>query len=389
MLVIFRTEEGEASCRCLVEVEWTLIASGEAGEGTFRIPRSSFASVRPFISWDGGSQVYLPSQGGCGPWYGVVSGVDNAGPWVEIQAVQPWAILGQRFVPTLSNVMASSPANIWAIAVDKALGSLAGYPLVGLSTAARTAPVVEYRFDGQDLMSVANDLMALSDGEPVALTSPHNGCVYLEWQGPTGRPTHWPYLFVADSSHLFNVEMEPLTLSQLSEVRTRSPEGRELRVWYSDSARRGWPAQAMLSIEGGMVDASASAINELNRGIASSVVVRGKVPPSLTHTTGPTISLYQVKEGDYIHLLLRERGFTGSTVTVRILRRALSSTGGMTLEMMVIYDPDLPVLTQQYVALGGKKRSHRSAGRSRQRPFRELQDVRRLAFKLLMRRIRQ
>lgn len=385
-IAVFRNQDGEASCRVWAERSWTLIASGEAGDAEIRIPQSAFARVAPYVEWDGGSTVILPSQGGSGAWIGIVTQCERFAGGVRVLAEQPWTIFGQRFVPVVNTIYRANVGFIWGVALDRALGSLAGYPMVGLSTSARTAPIIDYKMDGQDLMSVANDLMALSDGEPLAVTNHQNGCVYIEWAAPNSRMIVYPYLFVSDSRYFYDVSVDPVTLSQVSQVTTRTSQGRETRQWYTESAMRGWPAQAMLPIdEAGMVNASASAVNELNRTLAPPVSISGRVPAILA-SAGVEVSLWSILEGWYIPTLLRHHRERGATILARLMKRTLSDTDGMRWELLSVYDPDVTVVFQQFASLGGKKRSERSAGRSRQPGRRELADVRRHVFKLRMRR---
>ena len=134
-----------------------------------------------------------------------------------------------------------------------------------------------------------------------------------------------------------------------------------------------------------MVNAVAAAVGELNRGNAPMTTIRGRVPPTLT-IGGTTVSLWAILEGWYIPIVLPGHRFEGATVLARLIRRRLSDTKGMEWELLVVYDPDVPIVQQQFASLGGKKRSSRSAGRSRQALPRELADVRRHVFKLRMKR---
>lgn len=319
------------------EREWAAVVTGRAGTATITLPRSSPAARSTYIDPEAGSTVRIAGQGGCGDWFGPVTGLAFEDGVIRVTAMQPWQVLGKRLVERPLALVNVTPGYVATVAVREALG---GLPWFNATLPFDGGPLtLDYEFSGQDVWSVFSDLMARGGGE--LHIDPVDG--RMAWCGPLAYATQHEGLLIAGTD-LQGWGYEESTAERVSQVTATLD-----RLRYTANAGRpdGWGRQATITA-GRRSELVQAATTELARLSAPTIVVRGAV----------TAAWWGVRERDYLRALLPGAGFTGRTHTVRVLSRALADGASlMTVELLVI---DTAVALAQGIAARQEPPSRRS-----------------------------
>lgn len=378
-LVTFRNGRAQRMFDVAGTRTFTLPATGQAGEAQFRVPYAADDYLRDVIDSGGSSLVIVHGQGQTEPWHGVVTGLEFDSDAVQVTAHQPWILLGKRNVSNGRVFTGWNAGQVMGAALREALGGMGGFPL-RYTTITDTPPHIDYEFRGQDVMSVAQDLMALSGQELMhAPKSPR--LPILQWGGQHARATYWPDILVAGSSFLGEGYSLSI-LDRVSRVNARADDGRSYSAWVGEPAARGWPAE--LTIQGGTTIAALmnASEQELIRLVQPGTQITGGVP-RLHPATGT--NLWNILERDFVRVMIPRARFTGATATCRVLARTRSDDSLlMTLELQVMGDPAAQMnLRRPYGGVTG--RPARGSGRS-WFGRREIHDLRRRLFDVESRR---
>jgi hypothetical protein len=378
-LCIFRSGRSQIAIDCLARRTYTLPASGQAGEATIRVPYGAHPNLRECISSAGASLVMIPAQGDRDGWYGVVTGLDFDVSAVEVTAHQPWIILGKRNVSAGRRLVGHNCGDIWQAAVREALGGLGGYPLrYGPQT--DTPPIIPYEFAGQDLMSVAVDLMAAS-GMELMHTTGIGGAPVLGWGAMHARSRLWPDLLVAGSG-LQDEGFESTIADRVSRVNARDRDGRTYTAYQGIAAAQGWPAEMTVQSGNSLAELMAASEQELIRLLQPGVQISGGVPR--IHP-GTGTHLWDIRERDFVRVVFPRARFNGATATCRVLARTRSDDEAlMGLTLQVMGDPATQMnIRRPYRGITGRP------GRGSGRPWggrRQFNDFGRRLFELESRR---
>jgi hypothetical protein len=375
-IVTFRNKRQQIMVDVPGSWTFTLPASGEAGEARFTVPYSRHPNLRDCIDPDAGSQLLVHGQGNTEPWHGVVSAIDYDVAGVQVTAHQPWLILGKRNVSNGRRFQQSNAGYIWGAAMREALGGIAGYPL-RYTTITDTPPhVTDYQFTGQDVMSVAQDMMSISGME--IMHAPKSPILpTLCWGGIHARATFWPDLLIAGSSLLDEGFAVSLT-ERVARVTSRDASSHTFSASNAGVAAAGWPAE--MSVQGGQSLGAMmhGASEELIRLAQPGLVITGGVP-QLHPGTGT--NLWNILERDFVRVHIPRARFSGATMTCRVLARTRSTDSHLeTLALQVVSDPAGQIV--QFRSSGAvRRRTSRGSGRAF--PGRdEFHDLRRRIFDL-------
>ena len=298
------------------ERRWSAPITGEAGEAVIRLPRDSAANSMTYINGNGGSQVRIISEGGCGVWLGTILDIDDSDPnELILTAFQPAKLLGHRqveYAGTLTNVSAGYAA------MTVLRGAGVGGSARGLTMTYGTSEggvLSERSFDPNgDAWGGLTALMDASDGE-LHITATGD----CRWIGPLAGGNRYDVLLV-EGGNFQDVTYSTSAESRLSAVTSGDGPDR-YTARRGDAAREGWPAQ--ITIDG----SAQAAQRELEARSQAAVTISG----------GVTSDHWSIRERDYVSVLVPRAGGTGRIHRCRVLARSLADGDHlMRLELQVI-----------------------------------------------------
>lgn len=357
-LAVFRDGRNQIAIDVAAKRTATLPSTGQAGECVLQVPYGAHPNLRDCIDSGGGSLVIIPTQGTGQAWYGVVTQLDFDVAAVQVTAHQPWIILGKRNVSAGRRLTGRNAGYIWQAAVRESLGGMGGYPLrYGPGT--DTPPHISYEFQGQDLNSVAMDLMAAS-GQELMHTPAVPGQPTLYWGSMHASARIWPDLLVAGST-LRDEGFSVSIMDRVSRVTARNQSGNFYSAWQGVGAAQGWPAE--IGIQGGetLSEMMAATEQELIRLLQPGVQISGGVP-RIHPATGT--NLWNIRERDFVRVVFPRARFNGATATCRVLGRTRSDDSNLlTLDLQVLGDP-ASVMNVRRAQRGITGRPARGSGRA-------------------------
>ncbi len=295
------------------ERRWVAPITGEAGEATIRLPRNSPAASTDYIAPDGGSLVWILSEGDCGIWGGIIVDVDDSDPnTLLLTAYQPAKLLGRRYVDRSEYMMDVSAGLAASVLLRESLTGVRGLTM-GATTFEGGVIDGDFRLRG-DAWSGLTTLMDNSDGElHISATGE------IHWCGSLAFADRYDTLLIA-GSNLRDVSYTTSIQERASEV--YSGEGRD--AWVSRAAGAaldGWPAQ--VTVSGG----PQAAQRELEARSRAAITISG----------GVTSDHWDIRERDFVNVMVPEAGFGGRTHRCRVLARSLADGDElMQLELQVI-----------------------------------------------------
>lgn len=293
---------------------WVAAITGEAGEATVTLPRGSMANDSAYIDYDGGSLVRIISEGGCGAWSGIVTGIDDSDPHVlALTAHQPAILLGKRVISGQSPLVNVTAGMCATRVLQAALDGVRGLSLVHTPFEGGVLSGSTFDLNG-NAWSMLTALMDASDGE---LHITEGGEV--RWIGALAGGSRYDPLLVA-GGNFQEVQYRTTITDRVSEV-MRGEGADQYTARSGDAARSGWPGQ--LSIDG----TAQAAQQELEARSASTVVIAG----------GVTSAHWSIRERDTVAVLVPNAGGGGRTHRCRVLGRSLADGEHlMKLELQVV-----------------------------------------------------
>lgn len=336
-LVIVRGQSSTWIGLLAVTRTWALAGSGQIGQATFSIPRTDRAGnphplANPaFFDPLGGAVITIMDDNGSGVWRGIHSGGIVWTPaGAQITAYQLSRVLSRRRVnrQNFTHVQAGA---IMGRALDL---TVPGVPGLSIATGSfdGNGPMLDYTFDGQDLMSVVNDL-APQSGEVLSIDD--SGVV--AWGPPleTGQPG----LLIAGSDVTgWTYGSDPTGLSaSVESVGASGLAADRVTVVNGVAAAHNWPTQDT-------ADTSDTNPWSVLRTATGALDAAQGVGRTFSGTLAP--SHRTAREGDIYRVLVPTADWTGRVVTVMLASRTVDPASPGMAATFALYERgvDTPIV---------------------------------------------
>lgn len=319
--VTFRRNTSTRYADAWCERTWALPATGSIGTARVRLPYSAAAASSTYINPEGGSWLEIADEGGCGRWVGIIRSVSFGATEIELEAAQPWVILGDRVLRWEGAYQHAAPAGYYAARVlREALSGVPWFWTRYLGAAEAMGPIIRnFQITGQDVWSALLELMEQSDSE--LMIDAETGEV--NWGGALSGDLRQMANLIADGNFR-EWSYSADSSERISEVIVK--RGTERNSAYSGATALVYPGQVMVTADDGYKLATVA---------STELLYRQQAQITITGSVGT--ELYGLRERDFLRVVIPAAGFTGKEHPCRLLWRRLADDSAlMELGLQVI-----------------------------------------------------